>query len=165
MDYFKKYKLAITAAIVLAILNIVILLVIYFFPAGPPFPPGQDLTATGLQNELHFTELQKQQYAEVRTILSARGDSVTAIQLRALDSLFRMVNGDTINQGNVMQQARIVGDMETKHILDVFDHFRSVREICTPEQRVKFNATLRKVMSMAHDMPPSLLGQSPVPKQ
>lgn len=151
MDYLKKYRFAVALAVVLAVINIVTISFILLSPIGAGFFPGRDRIRNTIEDELQLTELQKQHYVELRAQHFPSGDSLAAIQFSTMDSLFAMLKADTVNRESVQRQTEILGSIETSRYVGLFDHFRAIRALCTPEQQVKFDTVIVKVLQVIRD--------------
>ena len=151
VDYFKKYKTALVVIAVLVVLNLVTMAFILFSPMGPGFFKGGERIQRTIEDELHFTELQKQEFADLRKQHFARGDTMMALHMRTMDSLFAMLKADTVDRATVERQAGVLGNIEAHRNVGLFEHFRAVRAICTPEQQRKFDGVIGKVLVMIRD--------------
>jgi periplasmic protein CpxP/Spy len=151
VDYYKKYRFALAVIIVLVVLNLVTIAFILFSPIGPGFLMGREQIQSTIEDELQLTDAQKQQYAGLRARHFARGDSMFALQFRAMDSLFAMVGAISVDSASLRRQTEVLGTIETGRTIGLFQHFRDLRTICTPEQQKKFDQVIGKVLVMIRD--------------
>lgn len=151
MDYFKKYRFALVMIVILVVLNLITVTFILLSPLGPGFFMPRERIQSTIEDELQFTDLQKQEYAALRSEHFARGDTMAAIQFNTMDSLFAILGADSVDSAMVKRQAEILGNIETMRSVGLFEHFRSVRALCTPEQQRKFDDVMGKVMLMIRD--------------
>jgi periplasmic protein CpxP/Spy len=151
VDYFKKYRFALVVIAVLVILNVITISFILFSPMGHELFPGREHIQSTIEDELQFTHLQKKQFAELRAQHFARGDSMAAIEFRAMDSLFAMLRQHSVNGDSVHLLTEKLGGLAASRQAGLFYHFRAVRALCTPEQQTKFDTVIVKVMEMIRD--------------
>jgi periplasmic protein CpxP/Spy len=151
VDYYKKYRLALIVIAVLVILNVVTMSFILLSPIGRGLFDGREHIQSTLEDELHFTDLQKKQFADLRAQHFAHGDSMAAIEFRTMDSLFAMLRQQSVNGNDVRHFTETLGGIATTRHAGLFEHFREVRAICTPEQQVRFDTVIVKVLQMIRD--------------
>jgi len=162
MDNPKFLKIVI---IVLLLLNISTVAFMWMHkPPGPPFPPppnGQ-LARDGqapyrfLVNALKMDDRQQQRYAELR---DEHHEAVQAIQQQNKDLHKRLYDllqtNDTVQ---AQQLANSIADNQKQIELITFHHFAKVREICNPQQQLKFDSVINEALRM---MAPPLQGGRP----
>ena len=68
-----------------------------------------------------------------------------------MDSLFAMLRADTVDGATLKRQVEVLGDIETQRNIGLFEHFRALRAICSPEQQQKFDVVIGKVLLMIRD--------------
>jgi periplasmic protein CpxP/Spy len=151
VDYYKKYRFALVVIAVLVILNIITISFILFSPMGREFLLGREHIQSTIEDELQFTDMQKKQFAELRAQHFARGDSMAAIEFRSMDSLFAMLRQPSIDSDSVRHLTGKLGELAATRQAGLFDHFRAVRALCTPEQKARFDTVIVKVMEMIRD--------------
>lgn len=151
VDYYKRYRFALVVIAVLVIVNIVAIAFIMTSPIGSRLFGGRERIQSTLEDELQFTDIQKQQYAALRAQHFARGDSMAAIEFRSMDSLFALLKAPSVNDGDVRRLTERLGYLATDRNSGLFMHFRAVRGLCTPEQQAKFDSVIVKVMKMILD--------------
>lgn len=151
MEYFKKDKLAVVLIVVLVVLNILSIAFILFSPLGPGFMKGREHVQGFVEDELNLSHLQKKQYAELREQHFARGDSMAVIQTAAMEALFTLMKIETVDTEAVRRNAEILGSIETTRSIGLFEHFRAIRVLCTPEQQKKFDTIVFEVMNKVRD--------------
>jgi len=93
---------------------------------------GREQIQSTIEDDLQFTDAQKQRYAGLRAQHFARGDSMFDLQFRAMDSLFAMMGSSTVDSTTVRRQAETLGSFEVRRNLGLFQHFRDLRVLCTP---------------------------------
>ena len=151
MENFTKNKLAVALIIVLALLNFLSVSFILFSPMGSGFMKGRDQVQSFIEDELKFSDVQKKQYDELREQHFARGDSMAVIQATALNALFTLMKSETVDTNAVRRNAEILGSIETARSIGLFEHFRAVRSLCTPDQQKKFDAVIFEVLNRVRD--------------
>jgi Spy/CpxP family protein refolding chaperone len=162
VDYYKRYRLALTVIVVLVVINLVTVGFVLLSPIGPGFLMGRERIQSTIEDELQLTDAQKRQYAALRARHFARGDSVFALQFRAMDSLFAMLGAGTVDSASVRHQAEILGSIETDRNIGLFQHFRDLRALCNADQQKKLDEVIGKVLVMIRE-PHGLPGPKPGP--
>jgi periplasmic protein CpxP/Spy len=163
VDYYKKYRFALVVIAVLGILNLVTIIFILRSPIGHDLFGGRERIQSTLEDELHFTETQKKQFADLRTKHFARGDSMAAIEFRTLDSLMSLLRQPAFDTLRVRHLTGVLGQLAAQRHAGLFEHFREVRALCTPDQQARFDTVIVKVTQLLLDPlgPPKPIGPPP----
>ena len=116
-------------------------------PQGPD--PGEFIS-----EQLHFTDQQQQQFEKLR---SAHEDSVQKFeeenhQLRK--KFFDLLKSDNINLSSADSLATAIGNNQEEIELATFRHFNSLKDICTDEQKKRFDNLVDDLMHMMRPPPP-----------
>jgi periplasmic protein CpxP/Spy len=151
VDYDKRYRFALVVIAVLVLLNIITIAFILTSPIGRDLFKGRERIQSTLEDELQLTDAQKRQYALLRARHFARGDSMAAIEFRTMDSLMAMMRAPVVKDEEVRRLTLRLGELATDRNDGLFSHFRAVRAICTPEQQIRFDTVIVKVMQMILD--------------
>jgi hypothetical protein len=151
MDYFKKNKYTVLVIVVLALLNIASISFILFSPIRHEFSVHKEPVDKFIERELHFSDVQKEQYAELRKHMFQHGDSMMALQAATMDELFRFIQRDTVKPEDVRQKALLLGSFETDRSIGLVEHFHALRALCNPEQQQKFDLIIIDVLNHIRD--------------
>jgi len=151
MTYIKNNKVLVFIIGVLLLSNIAML---YFYLTKkncednrPPDKPRGEFMVEKLKNEVGFTDSQIAQYRELRAKHKEGMKPMFDDIFNAKDSLYKLL---------VLPQAP--SDAVVKHYLEeignkqeiidqrIFNHFLSLKQLCTPEQVPKYDSTIQKVI-------------------
>lgn len=120
-------------------------------PVPPPPPPAHN-AADFLAHELHFTPEQQKQFGSMREThhqrIHAIQDSLHALREQFFDEL------SAPNASRADSLAAQIGRMQAEIEKLTFDHFRTIRSLCTPEQQKKFDMVIEDALKMMAPPPP-----------
>jgi len=106
-------------------------------------PPGIEYP---LQNEVGFSEDQLVQYRQMRD------DQMKAIKpmfddmRKSKDSLFGMISNQNSNDSSVNSMAEVVAQKQKAIDLRMYNHFKRIRGLCTPDQLPKYDSLIQRMM-------------------
>jgi protein CpxP len=147
MDYIKKNKLLLSIIGVLVVLNLVGLSVLLLGPIRPPgFGPRNDPVENLIDRELGFSQEQKTQYELLREEFFSHGRAEGEEEANAKEKLFDLLKNPAATQDQLQQIASGIGNLETHRSIALYEHFRAVRALCTPEQQRKFDEVISTVL-------------------
>lgn len=146
MDIFKKYRWMTAGFVTMLLLNLVLVATVWFTylrprPAGPEF---QMRTQQWLASELEFSAEQRRQLGELQhQHMQAMHQHMNQIQeYRRQLFLARQQEDAPRNDSLTARIGRMQAEMEQS----LSHHFQQIREICTPEQRQRFDEVLQQVL-------------------
>ncbi|MGA9364495.1 MAG: hypothetical protein WBW16_09020 [Bacteroidota bacterium] len=146
MDYIKRNKLLLSIIGVLVILNLATVSFILFAPKPLGPPPGGEPPERFMEHELGFSPEQRNRYAELREEFFRKGRLQAEAQAKAREALFDLMRNQNVSEGEIRQRASVIGNVETERSIDLYQHFRAVRAICTPEQQRKFDTIIGDIL-------------------
>ena len=154
MDIFSKQRMIVWAIIVLVILNLGTLATLWinhFQRIAPPprsgfGPPKQ--ARTFLTRELAFTEDQKEQLKTLQTRQMAQMDAlqhdIDDLKRRMMDELLT----SSAETGTIDDLAGEIGEIEAKKSRLVYTHLEEIRDLCTPQQRKRYNGIIQEILQI-----------------
>lgn len=137
-----KFNWLIVAVVVLAAVNLVTLGFLWFGRRNGP-PPRHDARQF-LVSELQLNGAQTAQFDSLRKIHFGTVDSLREEVHHLKDELFARLSqpGDS----GSMQITRRIGEAQTAIERSTFEHFHSLRQICSPVQQKKFDNIIQDVL-------------------
>ncbi len=169
MNFFDKNKILAIAVVALLVINIGLLAFLWLHrPHMPPNPPERErgdimdkerdrmpddkdrkvLTQGGpkefLSHELNFSDKQIQDYDK---LIEQHQKDIKAIResmQKDRDSFWDGLSGS----GSPESAASKIGDDQKQLELITFNHFKKVRELCTDEQKKKFDKVINEALRM-----------------
>jgi len=164
-----KINLLTVAVIGLLLLNLATLSMMWMHHPGPPMlmpsehgmpplppgaPPPPPPPVAFLSDQLAFSDAQQKQFEELR---DAHHDAVSKLedQNRVLrKSLFDLLKKDVVDSTKADSVASQIGETQKKIELLTFKHFNAVKNICTDNQKIKFDDILDDLMHLLKPPPP-----------
>jgi uncharacterized membrane-anchored protein YhcB (DUF1043 family) len=146
-----KFRVLWIAIIVLIVLNIGMVAWFTFFAhrAGPP----QRLF---LEKELNFDEKQKESYRVMRDEHFMKARSIREQVKMMKEDFFKSMADSSLTDEDLRKKALAISTEMSELELMTFKHFQQVRQMCTPEQKEKFDEIIDEVLrSMDRPGPPS----------
>jgi periplasmic protein CpxP/Spy len=138
--------------IITALLLINILVVGYFLWFKKPHRPvesrqkGHKGIATALQNEVGFNEQQVAQYRELKEKQWTAIKPMFSDLCRVKDSLFRLLSNENTNDSVINKAADVIARQQKAVDIQVFNHFKQIRTLCTPEQLPKYDSLVQHLI-------------------
>ena len=105
-------------------------------------PPGIEYP---LQNEVGFSEAQLVQYRQMRDEQMNAIKPMFDDMRKSKDSLFRMISIE--NDSSVSLLAEAISQKQKAIDLRMYNHFKRIRGLCTPEQLPKYDSLIQRMMS------------------
>jgi len=149
MDSVTKNKSLVSIIIFLLITNIAIL-VFFLVLNKPPQKAVRSRDQNGmsgmLQKEVGFSKDQ------IDTYLSLRKSQMDTIHVLFDDlrkskmDFYDLIYSSQVSDSSLNKAADIIAERQKALDLYMFDHFKKVRNICTPDQLQKFDSTIKKVL-------------------
>lgn len=146
MDYIKRNKLLLSIIGVLVILNLATVSFILFAPKPLGPPPGGEPPGSFIERELGFSPEQRNRYTELREVFFREGRGRADAQAKARGALFDLMKNQNVSEGEIRQMASVIGNIETERSIDLYQHFRAIRAICTPDQQREFDTIIGDIL-------------------
>ncbi len=148
MEKLQLYKIAI--ALLLA-LNLGTLA---FMWLNRPPHPGQKGPYQFLVKATDMDKTQQAAYTQLRDAHRSKMDAFRAENSQIRSELFNLLAQKDQNAPEVLLLTNSIAAVKRQEELLTFEHFRRVREICRPEQQVKFDAAIGEaIQSMGPPRP------------
>ena len=176
MNFFDKNRILAIAVVALLIINIALLAFLWTNrPPKPPFPPDRErgekmdkdrmqkdgrpedpgfdkkIPAPGgpkefLKHELNFTDKQNQDYEK---LIEQHQSDIRAIREKMMKDRDNFWNGLSATKGDSVNiSASIIGEDQKQLELVTFNHFKKVRDLCTDDQKKKFDKVINDALRM-----------------
>ncbi len=144
MENLKFHKIAIA---VLLLLNIATLT--FLWTHRPP-PPGSRGPFMFLVKATDMDDAQQAAYRQLRDAHRSKVEAFQKQNSQIRGQLIDLLAQKDENDPAVQQLVDSIGVVKRQEELLMFEHFRRVREICRPDQQVKFDAAIGEaIQSMA----------------
>ncbi|MEZ4775592.1 MAG: periplasmic heavy metal sensor [Bacteroidia bacterium] len=131
------------AIISLIVLNLGTLTFMVLQNGGRPLPGRgmgkNDPVYIFFRDEIGFDEAQFAQFDQLRVKNRAEMKEYNDQMRKLKDTFFRLMASEIKDQAAVDSLATSIGQLQTNIDLTVFEHFSSLREICTDKQKGKFD--------------------------
>jgi protein CpxP len=151
MDLFTKNRWAFISIVILIILNIftLTLLWIYHFRQPnrlqPPFDRRAARVERFLEKELKLSPEQAEEFNKLRRQHFEASIAVMNEVRQLKEKMMNEVFSQTPDSATVKNLANQIGGKEAEREWLLYEHFRELRNVCTPEQRVKLEDIFRKI--------------------
>lgn len=149
MNSVTKNKSLVSIIIFLLITNIAML--VFFLVLNKP--PRKDVRAHDqngmsgmLQKEVGFSKDQVDTYLSLR---KSQMDTIHALfdDLRKSKmDFYDLIYSSKVSDSSLNKAANVIAERQKALDLEMFNHFKNVRNICTPDQLQKFDSTIKKVI-------------------
>jgi protein CpxP len=102
--------------------------------------------ALALQKDVGFDD---QQVAEYRILKEKQWASIKPMfeeMRKAKDSLYRLLSNENANDSLVYATAEVIAQKQKTIDLQAFTHFKQIRALCKPEQLVKYDSLVQRLV-------------------
>jgi Spy/CpxP family protein refolding chaperone len=99
-----------------------------------------------LRDSVGFTEDQLSQYRQMRDDQWKAIKPMMEDMRKTKDSLFRMVANENANDSTINSIADQIARKQRDMDLRMFNYFKKIREVCTPDQRPKYDSVIQRMM-------------------
>lgn len=107
--------------------------------------PGNPITEI-LQKKVGFNEQQMSQYEKLKQqhwqLMKPMFDSMR----RAKEQFYERLDDEVIPDTAISRSSEAIGERQTAMDRQIFRHFRSLRELCTEEQKPRFDSLIKGVV-------------------
>jgi protein CpxP len=149
MDTVKKNKSLVSIIIFLLITNLAMLF--FFIVLGRQgqrnsHDRDQNGISRALQNDVGFTKQQLDSYQLMRKDHMEKMHALLDELRKAKTDFYSLIYSARSSDSSVSTAAASIAEKQKTLDLRMFEHFRMVRSICTPNQLQKFDSTIKKVI-------------------
>jgi protein CpxP len=100
-----------------------------------------------LKNEVGFTDSQIAQYREIKSKHKEGMKPLFDDIFNAKDSLYKLLGqAQTPSDSQVNHYLEMIGDKQEAIDQRIFNHFLTLKQLCTPEQLPRYDSTIQKVI-------------------
>ncbi|MDO6790222.1 MULTISPECIES: hypothetical protein [unclassified Tamlana] len=96
--------------------------------------------------ELKFSEAQLKDFNRINKNQRREMDAIDNALRRTKDALFEKVTSESIQKSKIDSLAIVIGESEKTKELLVFNHLRSIQELCNEKQKQKFKSILKDAL-------------------
>jgi len=148
MNAFAKNRALVSIIIFLVISNIAILIYFLYFSDGRKGSYGKDRNAVSgfLQKDMGFNKEQINKYQELKTTHLQTIKPVFNDIRTAKENFYNLLYVNNISDSAVDKAAAVIGEKQIALDKQMFNHFKSVRNLCTPQELPKFDSSFKKVV-------------------
>jgi protein CpxP len=156
MDTIKKYKALVSIIIFLLITNFAML--IFFMVISKPVDRKyrnheQNGIYTLLQKEVGFSKGQLDQYQDLRNQQRKNVSPLFNEIKKSKEDFYDLLYSGNASDSLINADADSIAQTQKKIDLQMFNHFKMVRNICTPDQVQKFDSSMKKVITRMTSRP------------
>jgi protein CpxP len=158
----RNFTLLKWSVVVLVVLNIVLMASMWIRPGGhrhgpPPPHPGPGGPKMMIIEELKFT---KEQTSKFETLVDEHRKAMRELEEKSRElreEYFSLLASDSPDQKKKEELETTIANNQKAIDVVTFDHFKQVRELCTPEQKKRFDEIIGDIikhMRGPHGPPP-----------
>lgn len=144
-----KNKSLIFIIAVLLITNLAVLSYFLWFKktddGRPPRNQGKGIEVP-LQKEVGFNEEQMTQYKQFREEQMKAIKPMMEDMRKMKDSLFSMIGNENANDSTINSITDAIAMKQKEMDTRMFNHFKRIRGLCTPDQRAKYDSVVQRMM-------------------
>lgn len=148
MNSQAKNKVLIFIITVLLLTNMAVLVYFLWFKQSPKINRNnfnRDGMAESLKKEVGFNNEQVAQYKQIRDkqwdTMRMKFDDLR----KAKDSLFNLIGATDVPDSTLNSAAGKIAERQKALDLQTFNHFRAVRQLCTPDQLPKYDSLVKRM--------------------
>lgn len=161
MNPASKNKLLIWCVVLLMIANVSVLATIWTIHHKRQMPPQRGTPGEFLIRQLSLDTKQQQQFEQLRKEHLEESFKIRGEIKEARDRFFKLLQQPNVNDtAKNAASAQVAKHLQALDLL-TFDHFKKVRDICTPDQQKKFDEIIEDVLRMMSGPPPPPNGKRP----
>ena len=156
MSYFNRNKWWVVAFVLLIIMNLTTLTTLWVIQdrRWPPSINQRSGIVDYLVKELGFDSIQKKQLIELRNNHEERLMGMRGKTRDAKDALFALLTKDNVPDSMIQKAAYASSENDQQIDVLTFQHFQKIRSLCTPDQKIKFNAIIGELIRSQGPPPP-----------
>ena len=143
--------------IIIGILLITNIALVSFYSLSKPAekkgvrPDRTAMISAFLKNELKFSQPQLSQYDSLsnqhRILIKAKFDAIK----KEKESEFNQLTQDNFNDSSINNTAVLFSTKQKEIEIIMFNYFKDIRNLCTPQQQPKFDALFYKMLTKKND--------------
>jgi len=143
--------------IIIGILLITNIALVSFYSLSKPAekkgvrPDRTAMISAFLKNELKFSQPQLSQYDSLsnqhRILIKAKFDAIK----KEKESEFNQLTQDNFNDSSINNTAVLFSTKQKEIEIIMFNYFKDIRNLCTPEQQPKFDSLFYKMLTKKND--------------
>ena len=142
-----KNKSLIFIIAVLLLTNIAVLgYFLWFKKPSRQEGPGHGGIETALRKDVGFNDQQIAQYKLLKEEQWKNFRPMFDNMRKAKDSLFSLLSNENINDSLINITADVIAQRQKEIDLRMFNHFRQIRALCTPNQLPKYDSLIQRMM-------------------
>ncbi|MBW4889607.1 periplasmic heavy metal sensor [Mucilaginibacter sp. HMF5004] len=122
---------------------------------------GNGNASSFIIKQVGFTASQQARYLELVRQHQQRVRDIRDQLHIAKDSFFDELSDTTVSAATIDAASSTIGKLEKDLDVQTFNHFKQVRAMCTPEQKIKMDNCIKQVMRMMGPPPPGGRPQGP----
>jgi protein CpxP len=149
MNETKKYKALISIIIFLLITNFAMLL-FFIILDKPADKRSKERIENGMSNSLKqdvgFSNDQLDQYQALRTLQRKNVKPLFDKVRKSKIDFYELLYLQNVSDSTLAVDADSIAQTQKELDLQMFNHFKKIRNICTPDQLQKFDSTIKKVI-------------------
>lgn len=141
-----KFRFLTLAVIVLLLLNLGTLLFLLLpkKDEGMSRAPG-NAASDYIIEQLQLDTRQQEQFIELRNQHRAIVRQAREEDRRLHDIYFSLLKTDNPEEGKVDSVSSLIAEQRSQIEAATFEHFRQLRKLCRPEQKLRFDATIDEI--------------------
>ncbi|QHI38869.1 hypothetical protein IMCC3317_42690 [Kordia antarctica] len=112
---------------------------------GDSHPPNHN-PGMFIAKELQFDEAQMNDFTKMNKTHHETMREISREVKELKDQLFDKLSETTVNETEINDITKRIGEKERQKDLKTFYHFKEVQKICTDEQRSKFNSIIQDAL-------------------
>lgn len=145
----KKYRALISIIIFLLVTNFAMLL-FFIILDKPADRRSKDRTENGMSNSLKqdvgFSNDQLDQYQALRTLQRKNVKPLFDKVRKSKIDFYELLYLQNVSDSTLAADADSIAQTQKELDLQMFNHFKKIRNICTADQLEKFDSTIKKVI-------------------
>jgi periplasmic protein CpxP/Spy len=149
MNDTKKYKALVSIIIFLLITNLAMLL-FFIVLDNPSGKRSKERAENGMYNSLQkdvgFSKNQLDQYQSLRTQQRQNIKPLFDKVRKSKMDFYGLIYMQNVSDSTLAMDADTIAQTQKELDLQMFNHFRRIRSLCTPDQLQKFDSTIKKVI-------------------
>ena len=143
--------------IIIGILLVANLLLLSFFlinkPAQKKGMKGDkhEMVASFLEQQIGFSKLQLQQYDSLSARHHVKMKTVFDEMRDSKKKGFKQLTTDHFSDSAIVAAANLSAEKQKQIEIEMFKHFKDIRDLCTPMQQPKFDSLFYNMLSKRND--------------
>lgn len=133
---------------IIALLLVVNMVLVWFFVINKPerTDSGRLGITEMLKNEVGFDEAQMKQFLEMKKQHHEKIKPYFDEVKKAKENFYVLLQNPQVNDSVRKAAAAVIGEKQEALELAVFANFNEIRQLCKPEQLIKFDSSMQQVV-------------------